>query len=739
MLDMLGKYGMLNSKLRMEDAMSVKLLSRFGLACLLLISCLASANAEIQVGVAAATRKILPDMEAPEATSAQLTVCRDEWESFQLVLTNGTDISDLILSIAVDQDQGENLGDLKVVLYREYYLNVTDESPGSMTYHERGTGLYPDPLIPLIDPYSETPRNVGQPFTVQGGQAMALFVDVYAPEDADAGTFSATLQVRQGDLVLAEIPFSVVVAPVVLPHTVGTAFGYSYNHSRRYHGGPEGEEDPDFVALVDKRYVWAMHEHRMDPSRPSFPSIPFEFGEDGELLPVDWTQYDAAMGPLLDGSYFPDGRPVVRFNFGIFKPGSGLGNFTEDQYIKAARAYAAHLKEKDWWDKAWVYGTDEPWLNGGEETWQRIMADIDRLIQADPDYRYKTLITGSYRDIVGDRVGIWCPVTPMYEDWFYTTGNMAGREEYAERFEKGEDLWFYVCNANLPPYAGYDIDSKVGHEPRIVKWGAYFERASGFLYWRVNYWTQDDTWNVFLNLEEFGDLFSRNGDGFTFYPGDHNGTSAPKGSPEDVSIDGPIVGYRMKQIRDGLEDWELFKLAGTLGAEEYVRAQVSRAYRQFGTFTYESCSDPMFYCPDDQPWTLDENLLLEVRDKVLQKVLFILYPDQYDDPEQPLVDGDADDDQDDESDAIGDGDAELDEDLEEDALPDGDQTLDGDDAADGDEPADGDMTADGDAMADGDIAQNDGGGGCDQTDAPFSWLLLFAFAALASRRCQIGG
>jgi uncharacterized protein (TIGR03382 family) len=100
-----------------------------------------------------------------------------------------------------------------------------------------------------------------------------------------------------------------------------------------------------------------------------------------------------------------------------------------------------------------------------------------------------------------------------------------------------------------------------------------------------------------------------------------------------VALDGPVVSYRLKQIRDGLEDWELFRLAEALGAGDYARAQVERAYRQFGTAPREDCDDPAAYCPDDPPWTQDEQVLLDARWQVAAKVAHLTDP-AWPDPEE---------------------------------------------------------------------------------------------------------
>jgi len=663
----------------------------------------------------------------PEETAISLQACRNEWEAFQIVIRSESAISNINVTLSdLTGPESAILASSSARLYREHYINVVDESPGSVTYHERGTGLYPDPLIPFTDPYAEETIPIGAPFiiNVAGDEGLAtVFIDWFVPEDADPGIYSGTLQVTADYQTTVELQVSIEVWELNIPkeRTIATAFGFGGN-VRDYHGGLDAENTSEDYSEISRRYYQAMHDHRMDPTRTDT-DVQYNFDENGDLLPVDWIAHDAALEPFLSGSLFDDGVPVTRFDVHRFRPGSGLGGLTEDQYKQAAAAYAQHLVDKGWWDKAYTYATDEPWLNGGDETWDQIEADIDRLNEASSLWERKTLITGPKVERVGDRVGIWCPVTPMYENWFYTGDSMAGREEYVDHLASGNELWFYVCNANLPPYAGYDIDTNIGYEPRIVKWGTYYEHASGFLYWRMNYWVNNDPWNTYLNLEEFGDLFARNGDGFLFYPGDHDGTAGvDKGSPEWLTLDGPVVSYRMKQIRDGLEDWELFRMAENEGLGEYTRNEISKAYTRFGDFSFELCPGPGTYCPDDQPWTLDENVLFQVRERIAKKLLYTLYPDRYDDPDKPVEDGDAELEAEAESEAVEDGD--MDEETTAEIIAEEPVESDGDTS---DSASDGDDTTP--------YPENKSNSGCNSGEAGSALAFAFAmFAIMLSRR-----
>ncbi len=60
------------------------------------------------------------------------------------------------------------------------------------------------------------------------------------------------------------------------------------------------------------------------------------------------------------------------------------------------------------------------------------------------------------------------------------------------------------------------------------------------------------------------------------------------GSPSDVAIDGPIT----KMIRNGLQDWALFRMADKAGMTAMVQTQLSAVYHQFGACTYSGCTPP---------------------------------------------------------------------------------------------------------------------------------------------------
>jgi len=113
-----------------------------------------------------------------------------------------------------------------------------------------------------------------------------------------------------------------------------------------------------------------------------------------------------------------------------------------------------------------------------------------------------------------------------------------------------------------------------GVRNRIMSWMSYLYDIQGELYFATNYADgEGDAWeNQFY--------FQGNGDGTLFYPG------RPDRIGGTSSI--PIESIRLRQIRDGLEDYEYFKLLEQL----IGRDEVVNLIRQVATNAYTYSEDP---------------------------------------------------------------------------------------------------------------------------------------------------
>ncbi len=288
----------------------------------------------------------------------------------------------------------------------------------------------------------------------------------------------------------------------------------------------------------------------------------FEPPDMAAVEPVfDWTRWDAAMERAFE---------VYRFNtFSMHVDGLGGGTYHERHeptfmgYPESAPEYDvllgkylrgidAHLREKGWLDKAFVYWFDEP----DPKDYAFVMNGFAKLKRHAPGLR--RMLT---EQVEGELVGgpnLWCPLTPSL--------NAPGLEE---RRAAGDQFWWYVCCGPVAPYATEFIDHP-GTEMRVWLWQTWAERVTGILIWETVYWTSDTAYpdpdrpqNPYLDPMSWVSGYGvapgtkqpwGNGDGRFLYPP----PAAADGRPPAPVLDPPVVSCRLATLRDGLEDYEYF-------------------------------------------------------------------------------------------------------------------------------------------------------------------------------------
>jgi hypothetical protein len=497
------------------------------------------------------------------------------------------------------------------------YTGVVENEPGSApapAASPTADPRVPDPLIPLVDPYD--PDSFPLVFDVPEARNQPVWVDVEIPAGTPPGVYTGEIEVaskRHLDLPdTVIVPLTVTVWDLELPdqRIVPTWFGAHLGNLIQYHrdlaacSGSSCWLDWNAAArTVVKRYEELAHAHRIDLG-PFFVPEPETAGPCAP--PQDFAAHDAALQPYLDGSYFADGVPATRVPT-PFSPGVDWGleaDCTQAEYTALAAAWATHLASIGALDRAIVYAYDEPpaevlptlaqhsaWLQAGDPAWK------DRVLVT-------TAPTPDTAPVLNDAVGIYCVCLRCYDGW--TQSDYFGRQEWPALRQAGIQLWFYESNAQSDPYPTFAANTLLGAEPLLALWGAWYEGATGFLLWDTVAWDEEDPWGPNAS-------WGKTGDGVLLYPGHHDGLLAPAGSPAEVTVDGPIPSYRLKQVRAGLQDWALFQLAESRGLGVEARAEVARVYGQLGGCTWQGCPEPengSFF------WQADGALMDEVRRNV---------------------------------------------------------------------------------------------------------------------------
>jgi len=283
------------------------------------------------------------------------------------------------------------------------------------------------------------------------------------------------------------------------------------------------------------------------------------------------------------------------------------------------KVYADHLKERGWYDLAYVYMYDEAPMKQLPEL-RHQYSSIRHWV---PDANIMQVGWSPTRPLEG-LVNIWCPLLSR-ED----------AHALQKARERGEEAWWYTWGAPWAPYPTICHIDYPGIYGRIMGWMTYRYRIQGFLYFAVDIWDTDQNRppGGRLSVEEYDRAnyanwepntygktsygYPRNGGGYLLYPG--------KGNT-------PIPSMRLAHIRDGFEDYDLFKEVEMLTLANDSQA-ASRA-RELIDFTRPYDSPVML---TTTKWTKSDNALLQRREEILMIAEELHQSERrlYDEPDDP--------------------------------------------------------------------------------------------------------
>jgi len=515
------------------------------------------------------TRRIGPTDTVAGDDRARIACARNEIGSVQVVVTaQGGSAAGVDADIsALRTEDGAEIPAGDVNLFRQAWVPIRHSAPRATC----PPGMVADPLIPFVNPYTGEKsidpkwRNDADPkvrfgatgFPLWDGHSQPLWLDVSVPADAAPGDYYGTVSVKAENAGAIEIPIEVTVWDFTLPNgpTHENHFG-GFRSLARYHGiEPDSQ---DFETLED-RYIASMADHRINPPLPGRILPPI--GDDGSIR-VD----EAATARFRDY--------VERYHLtNVEIPRAPFGDVLGADRQKAMRFYRswyAFLDANGWTDDAYLYMLDEP---NDLEAYDRVRA-LGALVQeAEPRIR-RLVVEQTYTQnpdwgVLDGAQDIWCPLFAFIHE-----GDI-------ERVQaQGDEVWGYTALVQPAPryHPGYE-DVKDDHPPywqidfpvtsyRIAPWLNRRYGITGLLYWATAFWSapERNPW------DDPGFRFRYNGDGFLFYPG------------EDAGIEGPVTSLRLKNLRDGMQDYEYFALLEELGGIDIVEKIVRQAVPTWGSW-----------------------------------------------------------------------------------------------------------------------------------------------------------
>lgn len=550
-------------------------------AFVLLLSLAMNVHADWQVWTVTETRHVLRSDPPGRDRTVEISVARNEWVSFQVLLRSDKPIK----AVRLEADELREPGGAILRLsesrcYRQHQLHL---ETGTYRNSAFKPDWYPDPLIPfqhsLTGKALGSARFVAVPFDLPADETHGFWVDLYVPAATAAGDYQGVYRVISDDGSNVEIPVRLTVWDFALPSTptLVTAFGSPAQRMRSYYRqrtGEAGEREPADWQAVETQCAQLLSEHRINATPPAELLRPVLQGDGSFKTPSRHVQ---ALRGFVD-RYHVNAIQVPHPSAVIKGP-----EIERDKLRAWLAAFDRAAKELDRPQVVFfVYLKDEP--NTEEDyryvqKWGRAIREAESVVQVmvveqtwtEPG---KGGADSAWGDLYG-AVDIWCPLFSLRR-----------RDSAAKRQALGETIWTYTALCQGTPTPWWHIDFPLLNY-RVPAWMAWRDGIKGLLYWGgMSYWRQtDDPWvqtpiyigRGALQQGRKGILF--NGEGSLVYPA------------RAIGCDGIVPTVRLKALRDAIEDYEYLALLSRLGKS----GEAAREVRRLTNSWFQWDKDPTVY------------------------------------------------------------------------------------------------------------------------------------------------
>ncbi|MDQ2775448.1 MAG: DUF4091 domain-containing protein [Acidobacteriota bacterium] len=498
------------------------------LTSLLLIgSTAAQIKAAPLVWTASSLARIWQNSPAGSSNNIDLYEAKDETYSFQIGVqsSSGTLTVNNVTTGGLIGPGGATISGSDIVLYREQYVSVP-ALPGYLSGGPNapgGAGMYPDGLIPFIDPETGVAPVGGSihavPFNVVAGTNQVLWVDVHVPVGAPAGNYNGTVSISS-DSGSSTVTCNLQVWNFTLPKAPALISSVQATHNRN-----------DLIARELLR-------NRQSPA---------------------WYVSSRALESQYIDQY---GLNSV----GVFM-GTGwyLGNCNGALVASQPSAFSYHS----------FYAAHDPRLvmynfladevgpeHGCTGVYPTLIQWADDMHAAQP--QLKSFLSVSPQPNVSSlygKIDIWATQPNEYQK--YAADNRA-------RIAAGDQVWLYNV-----------LVSDTYTPKQNLNWGSLDWRLSlgylsanvgftGWQQWSIDCWGSDP-WHSGAP----GGCSNREvpGDGMSMYPG------------ADVGLIGYAPSIRMKWSRDGINDYEYVHILQSMGRGAWVLSQIDPIAHDFANWT----------------------------------------------------------------------------------------------------------------------------------------------------------
>ena len=487
-------------------------------------------------------RKVFRGRPAPTAKAKALHIAaaRNEAEAVQLVVRPKRALKGVKVVVS-------GLDEVDVEVRRVGYVLV------ELPMDDMGArGLWPDPIFCQGESGCDIAAGENQPF----------WITAKPKKGAKAGMHRGVARVTSACGIDFSVPIEVRVFGFDFPErmTCETAFGLTFRNVFEYQHVKSKEDR----AAVTAKYLEMFARHHISPYAPMNGIVAGPWtdkwpkdGDPANAVPsFSWDAWDAAVEKALGeynfntvkislrgmGSSDPiSRRPRTMRKINGVSETNALYEVYMERYLKAVEA---HIREKGWLDRAYVYSFDEP----DPADYDYVKEDLHRIKKYAPSLR--RMVTEQPHEELYGAINLWCPITELYD-----------REKAWARQAAGDQVWWYITFSSKSPKVNEHIEHS-GVDMRVWLWQTWLEKVTGVLIWETACWNRTAVYpdpDKPQNPYEDAMVWARerpwnSGEGRYIYP--------PKRCFEtkEPVLEGPVDSIRFEMLREGIEDYEYFAI-----------------------------------------------------------------------------------------------------------------------------------------------------------------------------------
>lgn len=536
--------------------------------------------------------------ETPNNPKIDLRVVGGEEEAAKIIMTTGAKPVKEFYAQITDLTSGQNsMSKDTVDIYQVLYTEL-----GSKEFYKY-EGFYPDGLAPIAGTKAVGENNIAK------NSNQGLYISFNIPYNQPAGVYTGTFVISMGEET-KNIPVRVEVLDAQVSEETHIRSSYSL-----FWGGERGELDTTQDMYVT--YINALKEHRLGPSglmyranRGSQEEVDMcvktaiEYCGDYDEELGRWVTDKKAISfgmAALDADTV-DELTIVYSDEWVERTGNPKEVVLGEDETKRVWNYNTQSKYflamfygcMETWDpvtdtgidvfaKTFCKGIDEPELrNIGEYMYMyaysykqnllKIKEEIENDKSISQDFKnsnfYKQLLdsmmkvehicTSTTQQKFDDKYDT--NVMEMTQCPHYNSSASADARSAYRKANSKDSLWWYGCDTPKAPYPSYHLGNHA-LSCRITGWMEADYDIQANLNWATNDYKCENIDGTNY-MEDYYDQAVRcrsvPGEGWLFYPGKNYG------------VDGPIPTMRIKEYKNGLEEFELiYKLKELFAAQGY--------------------------------------------------------------------------------------------------------------------------------------------------------------------------